>query len=750
MMRLTEHAHSLCSKHVRLSPSIELGNLACPPQERGLSSLPLHLSVIHVKSSRVLFRLKSQFQLLGIVLILFQGWYTDIDAQELPIASSQQANFDDLLTLEQVSYDLFTSAQSGHIHQIGPTISPNAPGWEYMTRKGLGQWRKPTLSSSGRWVSHIEGRGGYIDFPITEEDQGLERLSIWLEPATSRQIVSVFLDEELISNMTLHRRPKLYRLKLSKALEAGEHRLRLWFRSSRVAPWGGRTAGAVGPIQFTPKKTPHTAPAQWTGNILVDQQRWGVLYAPPPTSWRFYLTPPTQARLDLGAWVGKGPATHFEVRVARDGEPEKILSQVDLKPSEHQILKVPLADYAQTPIRLTLRAVPFAHQTNDVPLKAPKSKGKMAQAQHMQVGWLSPKITGQHPSPKTLSSVKNIVLWAIDGLNQDVLTLIQTRAEELPTLSRFLTQSYQLPSLWSGTTEASSAHDVLLFPDQEQSLTKLLHQHGILSSLITLDAPLEPKFMSSFDHIYEVTQEGVAGHIEGIKHLAEYLSLDFKDTSKQARHLIYLTSSELKTNSKIKHGFRLPSLSKEYGERHILNQLALLDYQLMMIVSELSSLQLLDQSMLLLVGVPNPYAYVNKKSSLSAAERALRSLEVSALLWHPQHLAPNFTLHRGHLSALSSTIAQTLMLGEPSTLPYDSLSAHLLNQVQLPPQAQRSMLGPSTVTRLGDFVLYEVLNSSPSLKSTHQEKNQELSSTHPITLRVLKDALSSARLDEGL
>jgi len=701
-------------------------------------SLALHLSVRRVKPSHE--RRSLNVALLSGLMLLSMGGagYAELSTE------------DEDVTLEQVSYDLFASAQSGHIHQIGPTIAPNAPGWAYLTRKGLGQWRPPTRSSSGRWVSFVEGRGGSIDFPITEEDEGLERLSIWLESATSRQVLSIFLDEELITNLSLKRNPKLYHLKLPRPLEKGEHRLRLWFRSSRIASWGGRTAGAVGSIQFSPVGAPHSAPAQWTGDVLVDQQRWGALFAPPPTSWRFYLTPPAQATLSVGAWVGEGPATRFEVKVARDGEEEEVLSAVELQPGAHQLLKVPLGRYAHSPIRLTLQANPLTIEPANKKQGRKKARKRKAELKPVQVGWLSPKISGRHPNPRHLNPVKVVLLWVIDGMNQDTLNLIRSHKDRLPTLAQFTAQSYALPTLWSGASDPADGHSALLLPKGNPSLTQLLGGEGVTTSLITLDAPLGADIIRSFDHVYEVTQEGVAGHIEGLKHLEEHLSLERQERP-SAKHFIYLTSSELRLNYRVKHGFRLSDASDtDKGRRHIINQLALIDYQLMMLMSELSALQLLDESMVLLVGAPSPHGYLNRRRSLSRAERALKGLEVSGLLWHPAHLSAQFTLTGGQLGALSATIAQTLMSGEPSALPFDPLSAHLLNKVQLPPHADRAGIGGATVTRLGSHALYEVINRSPSLRDIHQTAGEELAKTHPVTLRALKDALSTARLTEGL
>jgi len=705
--------------------------------------MPLQLSRGLVKPSALMFSLSLCCALSSLV------WTRPASAQGARQGADAAPRADES-SIEQVSYDLYKSAQSGHVRQIGPTIAPNAPGWEHMTR-GLSQWRSPTLSSSGRWVSQIEGRGGHLDFPITEEDEGLEELSIWLEPASPRQVVSLFLDEELINNISLKRRPKLYRLKLPKPLEVGEHRLRLWFRSSRVAPWGGRTAGAVGPIQFTPKGTAPSAPAQWTGEVLVDQQRWGVLYAPPVTSWRFYLVPPALASLQVSAWVGEGPASRFEVKVARDGEGEELLKSIELEPGEHQPLNLSLKSFAQTPIRLTLSATPLKKLQDPSPQLSARSSAQRKAERHMQVGWLSPKITASHPDPRALESAQLVLLWVIDGLNQDTLPLIERYAAELPTLSRFSRQAFKLPSLWVGGHDALAAHRVLLNAGGPKTLTELLSAAQVSSSLITLDEPVEAELIRGFDHIYEVTQEGAPGHVEGLGHLEEHLAIELKEASRAQRHFIYLSSSELKMNRQMKHGFKLhDERGLSLTQRRAFRQLALIDYQLMMVLSELSALGVLEQSVIALTGAPTPRAHIAQRAERSPADRAISSLEVSALLWHPRHLNSRVAIRGGHLGALSATLIQSLTHGEPSALPYDSLSAHLLSAQQLPPRAQRGQHNGAIVTRLGSYVLYEALNQPPSLRHIDERRDLERSQSHPITLRALKDSLSSARLGDGL
>ena len=155
--------------------------------------------------------------------------------------------------LIQVTYDLFKEAHRAHVQQVGPTLSPHSPGWSRLIEgKYKGAWQAP-VQSKGKWVSWIEGRGGVLEFPVSQTKVNLEDLLIWIEPIAPHQVVSVFLDDVLVKNISLRSKPRFYRLNLPHTLQPGEHRLRFWFRFTRPASWGGRTPAALGPIHFLPK-----------------------------------------------------------------------------------------------------------------------------------------------------------------------------------------------------------------------------------------------------------------------------------------------------------------------------------------------------------------------------------------------------------------------------------------------------------------------------------------------------------------
>lgn len=340
--------------------------------------------------------------------------------------------------LEQVTHDLYLSAHMGHVHQTGPTIAPSAPGWERM-RSDAASWRPPVLSKSGVWVAPLEGRGGSLDFPITEEDGALEELSVWLEPAAPSQIVSIFLDETLITNLSLRSKPRAYRLPLGRVLAPGEHRLRFWFRSSRPAKWGGRTPGAVGPIHLLARGGRPQAPTAWWGEILAEQQRWGALFAPPPTTWRFYLTPPAKARFSAHAWVEGTAGARFEVRAAVDGQPERVIVSRDVEPERLTLIEADLSDLGAAPLRLSLAATP-----------GPMGDSR-ARARHERspptVAWLSPRLLAPHPAPRALPSVRLALLWVIEGLKDSHLREALKHPSRYPTIARVAAQSWRMSAL---------------------------------------------------------------------------------------------------------------------------------------------------------------------------------------------------------------------------------------------------------------------------------------------------------------
>ncbi len=276
-----------------------------------------------------------------------------------------------------------------------------------------------------------------------------------------------------------------------------------------------------------------------------------------------------------------------------------------------------------------------------------------------------------------------------------------------------------------------------------------------------MDALPPAELTEGFDELYEPTLEGVPGHLEVIQHLGRLLQS--QRAAEGARQLIYLTSAPFR-RARLKHGFS--------GEGLEARTLSLIDYELAHLLSELSAQVNLSQTLIAIAGVP---AGLPKRPERSAAEeesppappeadcaRAAEGVEVAALVWSPSaalaaggepsrsSLHLERPLEGGHLSALSATLLQSLSDGAPPSWPFDSLSDYLLSGAPLPPRAHVASVGGARLTRLGDLFLYEPAARPPGLWRRGALQGGDLSVSHPMALRVLRDALSSARLSEGL
>ena len=168
-------------------------------------------------------------------------------------AVAEDAHHRDEHTLTYNAINLFKQADHGHLQLIGPMLSPGAPGWKRLSSSTQlsGTFQEPQRLD-GKVVSWLEGRGGTIHFPVSDSEPQLEEMLIWIHPIASHQVVSIFVDEQLVKNLSLKNRGHFYRLLLPKPLSLGEHSLRFYFRFTRPSPWGGRTPGAIGPLYFVP------------------------------------------------------------------------------------------------------------------------------------------------------------------------------------------------------------------------------------------------------------------------------------------------------------------------------------------------------------------------------------------------------------------------------------------------------------------------------------------------------------------
>jgi hypothetical protein len=648
--------------------------------------------------------------------------------------------------LEYVSFDLFKLAPSGHVQQIGPTLSPNAPGW---TQTVAGQksniWRKPTQEDQ-QWVSWIEGRGGSLDFPITENDKSLEYLFIWIKPIASHQVVSIFLDEVLLKNISLKNYGKYYRLRLPKALLPGEHRLRFWFRFIRNAPWGGRTAAAIGPIHFFPVGVKPSHSIRLYDRILLQQRKWGALLAPHPTTWRFYMMLPQYSHFKTHVYVKSGTAVRFDLSVSTDEDGSKLLWSKVVKAGEVIPVKIDLNTYADQPVRLTLQT-----QLEDTDQKTSES----------QVAWLDPQIISRHPAPRQLPLIRSVVIWSIAGLRNDLLQYMLAHTEQYPNLARMITQSYILPTVWTqGITERSSYHHFLKPTHATTSFPQILTQYGIRTSLWSASAMFPNELSRLFDYAKVLEPQHKASTIHSLD-LIQSLGRELSQNPKRS-HFIYLVSQELKLPIHQSSGFEIPELltykdsstikhTKNY--KNYLKQSIVVDYLFAQLLSTLHQNQRLKDTAIILMGSVGQRFKENRElNGIGMPEE----VQVPVCIWHPHlKIDTKITHYGGSVGALAATLLESLISSDPLpdyTWPYESLAPFILQDEAMPLKVERSISNGVKITRLGKFFMYERPHQTPILWNLNDPKHswKNLSQLRPITLRTLRDGISVSDLRDGL
>lgn len=650
--------------------------------------------------------------------------------------------------LEQVSFDLFQQASAGHVQQVGPTLSPNAPGWLRLTqRSGSGIWRPPT-ESHGRSVSWIEGRGGSIDFPITESDLGLEDLLLWLEPVASHQVVSLFIDEILIKNLPLKSKGRFYRLSLPKTLSAGEHTLRLWFRFTRPAPWGGRTAGAVGPIHFLPRGGKPSAPKKWSGQILVEQQRWGALFAPPPTTWRFYITPPHNARFTAQTYVKSKRGVRFQVEIARDTQSDEVLFSRLISPNRLTPINIDLSPYARRPVRLTLKTIE-SKKTGDTP---PSESGSSS-----EVAWLNPQVLSLHPPPREFPPVHSVIVWSIAGLRGDLIHTSIKKHKSLSTLNQFVSESMYFPTLWSGGTQSHIGHRNFLKPlNTKKSLPQLIEESGGYVSLISSNDEFPKDLIRLFEEVYIIDAEmREMGGVSLMKQVGKQLKLH-----PEKPHFIYLSTSELRYPFRGARGFKSDERYKKNkrrllsrGERlrrQYIQQMKLIDYELSLLLSSIAYQGDIKDTVIVLTGSVGQH--LGERTAIEGSG-VPEEVEVPAVIWHSNESSMiGRGAHGGNVGGLAATLMSILPHVNTSEWPFESFASHLLSSMPLPLHVERASIGGVQMTRLGGLFMYEPPHKSPTLWQLRGggDPHRDLSDTHSISLRALRDGISASRFRDGL
>ncbi|MAD60009.1 MAG: hypothetical protein CMH49_00665 [Myxococcales bacterium] len=742
---------------------------------------------------------QNQFSWLSLTLYLLIKPYSYLSltpsflcAQTIPIDINHQDNQrgsleqnNDGQSLSYTAIDLYRYADRGHLQQVGPMLSPGAPGWgRHSNSTQLSRAFRPPQKHKGKLVSWIEGRGGTIYFPISETESQLDELLIWLQPIAAHQVVSIFVDEILIKNLSLQSKGRYYRLSLPKPLSQGEHSLRLYFRYTRNASWGGRTPGAIGPLSFVPKGQREQILDQWTGEIIHEHSKWGGLFAPPPCTWRFYLIPPEHADFKTTVYLPPlMPKTRFQVYVASDDRSDEILYDEVLGDPKSKLaiskdLKISLAAYVGKAVRLTLKTQELDH---------PHSSSSSQHKADRQTAWLIPRIDSLYPAPKDIPPIKRLIIWALDGIKLDPLMYTPRLREAFPSLKLLMDHGINFSRVWSKELDQREGHQLLLSPTPNQeSLLASLNRLSGWSAYIGSTTHEQPQLDTRFDsteyvdpqELDEHPYRGALMYVQQMSKLGKLLqeraNLEAQLRLKGKEHsskpeLIYIHSPILLNNRK-RSPFSLSRVEKNWIESFKLSsslfkrtlgrftQLKEIDYSLAQLMSELALSGLNKDTAILITGT----AGLSWRFSTPKPKNLMQDTETSAILYHP-NLNPfsPYLLDRAHLSALSDTLASFLITNalsfEQLSQKRGSLAPYILNKKSLPAFVDQAQKGNHFIVRMSDYYLFERPIGQPTLwrfsladSIIPNQKIEDLSTQAPILLRTLRDGIGISPLIEGL
>lgn len=650
----------------------------------------------------------------------------------------------------QVYLDLVRHAERAHVQHGGVHVEPDGPGWARVAQLAdRGPWAAARVQE-GKPMALLESIGATLHLPVGAEGPTLRHLELWLRPIAAGQAVSIFIDEALLTTLHLKQGQHAYRIPLPEGgLSPGEHSLRFWFRFTR---WKGkdRVSAALGPVRLLPDGPAPPLPAAWIvppaeGNV-------GALLAGPPTGWFYHLVPPAEGRLFARAAVGPGAPVRFIVQVEQDGAARRELHQQVVQGGETAEIDVHLDDFAGRPIRLGL-------VTEPLPVAAPEGDAGVAPppapptaADFGRVRWIEPQILRPGLPHSQIPPVRNVVVWAVDGLRADRVALGRAgdRAAT-PNLDLLAAEGVAAVDVWAGGATAIEGHRRLMGPHEPSgSVPGHLVAAGLRTGLFNTNSTLPPELVEAFTTKTDLQQAG-----EPPETAVMLREVDaWLDVRKRQPFFLYLATRDPLTvmEERARIGRRGPSgtplpagleraVGAETDEAAYDAAVAVSDYWIGQLLALLETHGVLDQTAIIITGTvgaelrPDPHG-------LSPG-----LLHVPVVVWHPRLRRAQGMVRTlvtgGDLADLGATIMSFAGVAAPEGWPGIEMATALFNGLPLPPHPSHARQGNQVAARFGTWLLRGVGSRDLRLWDLAEDPfaREEISGDHPIALRTLRDSM---------
>jgi hypothetical protein len=681
-------------------------------------------------------RLSRLAALAGVLCLLACGDPPPAATAEAPSVASEAAAPAPALIprLPEPWIDLVAEADGGHVRRGGVVIDPGAPGWSRAT--GAGGWL-PVRALDGRTVALPDGIGATLQFPVGDEGPDLRELSIWMRPLANGQRVSLFLDGKALTTISVRGEGREYRVRLpARGLAPGEHSLRFYFRLTRFIG-RERSAAAIDDVRLLPEGDAPPLADAWTGR-LGDVP---ALFAGPPASWSFYAFLPPEARFVARAVVTAGGPVEFAVRVDADGEPTQVVSRTEVAAGATADLDVDLSPWSGRPVRLSL-----------------ETAGPVAALG--EAGWARPAIAAPRADAAAVPPVRNVLVWVVDGLRDDRVALGRGGDHaHTPNLDLLAAEGAAAVGVWSGGASPEEGHRRLLAPATDApSLATLMAGAGRTTGYLTTSAGTVKTLTAEFGSGLDLRAAGEPAETRVVlREVDAWLA-----TRKRHPFFLYVATVDARAPFQPAPGYaRLyerarPAKEGEDAEDPKRNlraaydaQVSTADYWVGQAVALLSAHGIADETAVVVTGSVGQE--LRERGGLGDGHALVPELlSVPLVVWHPALRSGSRArplLAGGDLADVGATTLALAGAQVPPAWPGRPLLGALFEGRPILPRPSRAQLGNQFAGRYGTWLLRGATNRDTGLWNLAADPlgREDLAPSHPIALRVLRDALVERR-----
>lgn len=345
---------------------------------------------------------------------------------------------------EQVAYDLVDNRPLAAVHAGGAlVVECGGSGFATYTEGTYRSSWHLDAQDGGRRVALVDGLAGELYLPIDRAEGGVSRapdgsvrIALWARAAAEHQLVSVFLNEHKLGDVSMPTTAwQWYELRApASAVVDGENKLRFYFKHAGEIG-GVRTAAALGQIRVggAASRGQPGAPAG-VGDVELAAGRLAALTAPAGSRLSYYVLVPDDAPalVFAAARAGGGPAA-LRVRVATDTGAGETAWTGEAGP-DWTAARVPLDAWAGRAVRIDLVADGDAH-------------------------WGRPLVVarGQAAGDVDAQPVDHVIVWTVSSLRADAVGAGRT-----PHIDAFLAEAAQFTGLYAASSSPGPAHEALL------------------------------------------------------------------------------------------------------------------------------------------------------------------------------------------------------------------------------------------------------------------------------------------------